>query len=418
MAGFRTLYVVCVLAAVGALRAEPVGNALVEQTVAAVRRECSLSVQVERSDDWTHAMVEVKDEEYPLSVDLLAARHVKPGRIIYLLPPSGVNSLGVYAGGGTNGLAHFLAQHGYVVIGITPREDRVPTGTPDSVMAGWGLAKHRQDVRKIVTAIQSGLKMPHDMLGFSFGAVVALDYCGAYADDPERLFLLDIHTMDPSNVLHVATASVLESGYEALLEAGICVDPSLDDLRMLLGAAAVFPDADSGIAREWFALPAGDFTMEGMLHFWLIYSGILPGIHSGITGLPRDWPLIMSTTSGWYIPAADPLEDEYGLFFSGLPRLRETASLMGSGKIPIAFLRDMTSATGHCGAYSINWTGIKSKVRWINAELGYGNLQYGADLIRAGGNTHVETMVIPGYGNADVVFSDTASTDVWHLLLE
>jgi hypothetical protein len=144
----------------------------------------------------------------------------------------------------------------------------------------------------------------------------------------------------------------------------------------------------------------------------------MPGVHTELTGLPRDWPLIQSTAAGYYVPAADPLDDAYGLTYSSFDTLHAASLDIHSGLIPLALQRDCMAAASEHDAYRIDWSGIEEAVLWINAGLGYGDQNHAADVIRDLGNEDVTTHVIDGYGNGDPLYSETAKEDVWTLIAD
>jgi pimeloyl-ACP methyl ester carboxylesterase len=415
------LFAVCLLNGVawagGGARVAPVARVVKGLRAGGVR----VDVEERRADSelrWVEADVYAGESEHPITVNILAMHRPEAVRVMYLLTTSSLNFRGSFFTPAEKGLAYYLASRGYLVVGITPREDNVEPGDDLSVMADWGMKQHRDDVRTIIERVQSVVGLPYDVLGHSFGAIVALDYAGHYSeDDFERVMVLDVPSFDPdTQPLMIAYAQLSLGAYDDLLASGEYVETSLFELRLLLGANAMYPDVDSGVPRAFLGLP-GNFTYAGLLHFSLINTAFMPGVIFPLTGLPQEWPMVLGNAAGYYEFALDPLKDEFGLLHVDVNRLLAVAGVMGSGYAPVALARDYTSAIADQKLYSVDWAGIDEKVVWINAELGMGEQTHGATHIEEAGNEDVQVHVIPGYGHADVILGENAAEDVWGLLL-
>jgi pimeloyl-ACP methyl ester carboxylesterase len=364
--------------------------------------------------NWSWFEVNFYDEQYPLTVDVLGSNFASAKKVIYLLPGGGGNFSASFFTPMDNNLAQFFRQAGFLVIGITPREDNAPPGI---YMADWGMAKHKADIQEIIGIIQAKIKLPYWVLGHSFGAAYALDYSSTCNDDLfKKVIALDIYSFDPTKVPDMVTDA--EITYEAFLELineGQFADSTFSDFKSLMFISLLFPKSDSGELRPI----GGDFTYEGLLYFSMIDSYLLPGIHTPLTGLANDWPLVQSYVAGKYTFAANPLADTYRLTHSDIGTLRTAIFKLGSGLTPCAVYRDYFAVNAYNGAYTINWSGIRVPVLWVNSRLGYSGNTYGATLIKNSGNTNVKVPPsIPGYGHLDVLFSNTAQGNVWHLFLE
>jgi pimeloyl-ACP methyl ester carboxylesterase len=370
------------------------------------------------NDNLTWVEVNLYDEQYPLTLNVVAMKKRNPTKVIYLLTSSSLNFRSSFFTPIEKSLAFYLAQNGYLVVGITPREDNVPLKADPGVMAKWGMRKHREDVRKVIRLVQALVGKPYHVLGHSLGAITALDYAGAYSDRQFRsVMLLDIPSFDPERQPDkIANARLALGAYNQLLRAGVYRDTAVTDYKLLLAAATFYPDVDSGWPRADLGLP-GDFTFDGLLHFSLIFTASMPGIITELTGLPQEWPMVQGNIAGDYDFALNPTNDSFELTLTEVDRLGLVMAEVGSGIAPVALLRDYTSAIANLSNYRINWAGIQEKVIWINAELGMGAQTYGAKLIRRSGNTHVTVAVAPGYGHVDVIYSETARKDVWSRLL-
>jgi pimeloyl-ACP methyl ester carboxylesterase len=394
------------------------GRQLVESAASSLKATASTTtVSNIVSIGWTWTELKYNDETYPLTVDLVGSNFQSAHKVIYLLPGGGVNFKSSFFTPLEDNLAQYLRKAGYLVVGITPRENNVPAGVSYSCMINWGLDKHRTDIRKIIKIIQTRINLPYRILGHSFGAAYALDYAGHYADGLEKIIALDIYSFDPGDAQKIYASGISYDAFLQLISQGQYADSSYSDIKSLMLISLLLPRIDAGTSRVDLGYP-GDFTFEGLLYFSMIDSYLVPGIHTPLTGLPGDWPLVQSYASGSYNFAQNPLNDSYSLNHSDMCTLREAGFKVGSGLVPCALYRDFFAVNAYNGAYAINWSGINKPVLWVNTELGYGNNLFGATLIRNAGNQQVSTAVIPGYGHLDALSSKTAKEDVWHLFVE
>ncbi|OGV45743.1 MAG: hypothetical protein A2X46_09575 [Lentisphaerae bacterium GWF2_57_35] len=394
---------------------------LVDRVVHALSKTAPIAkVKQVQTNDWVWVELKYQDEQYPLTIDVLGSRNgCPPRKVLYMLSVSGMNFQSTYFTPMHDNLAQFFRKHGYLVVGITARENAVPAGADCSPLAEWGLKKHKKDVRKIVDVVRRRLGLRYDLFGFSYAGATVLDYAASYDDRLDKVIVADLFAFDPvTETNQIQTALHLQNCLNQMIGEGTYVDDSLAQLKYLTAMATVDPDGDSGVPRALVGLPLeGAFTYDGLLHFWMIYSGLLAGDHTALSGLPRDWPLLMSTLSGTYELAADPLDDRFGFTYTDQSLIRLASLKNGSGIIPLALLRDVTATAAGSGSYRIRWDDIDERVVWVNSALGYGDQNHAAQLIRQGGNRHVSVSVIEGYGNADLLFSSTAEEDVWRLFL-
>jgi pimeloyl-ACP methyl ester carboxylesterase len=367
--------------------------------------------------DWSWLQFEVYDEAYPLTIDIVASKHEEPRRIIYFLPGGGTNFQASFFSPVEANLAHDFRERGYLVIGITPREDSIAYGTQDfSFTQTWGMDKQRADVRSIIANVQRVLPLPYEVLGHSYGASTALDYASKYSHELERVIALDIYSIDPElDPQGVAQAEATRATHVELLNQGTYVDPGGADAPLLSMWTDEERSADSGVSREELGVP-GNFTNESLYYFALIYAGDLPGLHSSATGLSGDWPMFQGTFAGTYTLDPDPLADTYVLTHVDESTLLTSSAASGSGLYSIAFARDYWSVVAGNPEYAIDWSAITTKLVWMNCELGYGTQTHGAELARKAGNAEVEVFIIPGYGHGDVLSSRSADKDAWELL--
>ncbi|MEU8515431.1 thioesterase domain-containing protein [Kitasatospora sp. NPDC048722] len=345
-----------------------------------------------------------------LAVDVIG--DVTAERVIHFLPGGGLNVAANYCTAQGRSLARFLADHGYLVIGTTPREDAVPPEASDDCTA-WGLDAHRADLQHVITAAEALTALPYELLGHSAGAALALDTAARTTGGtgPRRVLVLDTTgPYDPATEPElVAKAEALTDLLQRQLDAGArTVDPGL---KGLFSRAATAPDAPSGVPRP---VPQqeggpGQFSNLGLLHYALTHTRDLPG--------PANWIYHRGHSSGTHAFGPTPAEDRFALTHTPLAVWAEAVDRLGSGLQPTALLRDLAAVwAGRTDVHRIDWAAIRADVVWINAELGRGDHDSGARLIRAGG-ARVDYRVVPDYGHGDVVWSATAEQDVWASLL-
>jgi len=133
---------------------------------------------------WTWYEVNLKyttGMDYPLTVDFLGSNFSAPKGIVYMLPGGGMNFRASYLTPIEDNLAQYFRKSGYLVVGITPREDNVPASVTDySFMKDWDMGAHLQDIRKIIGVIQGNSLFagkPFRVLGHSFGAGIRSRLC-------------------------------------------------------------------------------------------------------------------------------------------------------------------------------------------------------------------------------------------------
>lgn len=347
---------------------------------------------------WSWREVSFKDDTYPLTVDFVGSNFSAASKVIYLLPGGGVNFRSSFFTPMDKNLAQFFRTNGYLVVGITPREDSVTSGIP-AEMAGWGMARHKADIQTVISTIQARLGKPYRVLGHSFGAAYALDYASTCKDGLfEKVIALDIYSFQNS-----ITAAESSDYFQDLLDADRYADASYTDMKSLMLISLLLPKIDSGEPRGDFG--PGNFTYEGLLYSSLIWTSEIPGIDL------TDWPLVQSYAAGVYHPAWCPLFDTYSLTESDMNTVRSASFVVGSGLVPHAVYRDYFAVNGGItGTYSITWSNIRVPIVWVNTELGYGSNAY------SGGVAKTFT-VIAGYGHLDALLGRTAQEDVWKYFL-
>ncbi|MGF1431796.1 thioesterase domain-containing protein [Kitasatospora sp. LaBMicrA B282] len=364
----------------------------------------------DESDGW-HRLLLTTEPGPPPVLDLLLPPAGTPlHRIAVLLPGGGLN---VRANFGTahhgRSLARFLTENGYLVLGITPREDAL---TPETEQhgppcAGWGLAAHRRDAETVLTALPQALGLPYELFGHSAGAALALDLAARPTNRAQRVVVLDTTgPYDPQAEPELATraAELATAMDERLTRGEVLVDPGLKGLFARAGAD---PTGDSPFPRP--DRPGTVFTHLGLLHYALTHTAELPG--------PANWIYHRGHSSGSYAFGATAADDRFALRHTPLAVWQRVIAELGSGVQPTALLRDLAAVWGGRGeVHRIDWAAIEAPVVWVNTELGRGDHDLGARLIRAGG-TPVDYRVLPGYGHGDLLWGVDAEHEVWATLL-
>jgi pimeloyl-ACP methyl ester carboxylesterase len=384
-------------------------------------REIAVAERADHDQEWVRTRFSLFDEPYPLVVDVVAGTTAKISRVVYMLPGGGLNFCGNFFTPREHNLAHFLRRHGYLVVGITPREDALEPSGDDPVAATWGLAKRKRDNHKIIELIDQALRMPYDILGHSVGGIQALDYAAGRAARAGqagpggrlgRVMVLDTTgPYDPAaEPALTQRARDTAAGFRDLLHApprfslSYTVDPGL---KALVRAAVDDPAGRSAGALRPDGSP---FTNAGIAHYALIKTAELPG--------PLNWIYEQGLSTGTYAWGTTPAHDRFALHQTPLSTWAEALAEVGSGLIVTAQLRDLTAVlAGDRATYAIDWAKIDVPVAWVNMALGRGDHTRGADLIRAGGNPEISFTVVPGYGHADPAWGRNAQDDVWPLLV-
>ncbi|MDY6933905.1 MAG: hypothetical protein SVZ03_06740 [Spirochaetota bacterium] len=375
-------------------------------------------IHYENTDDWRWGELAFNDEQYPLTIDVLENRHSRPDRVAFLVTPSGYNFRNNYFAPREKNIAHFLRENGYLVVSITFREDVMPEDNLDPSVREWGIEKHVADMHKIVRILRRAVRLPYEFIGQSSGAVCIMDYASKFSHPWfEKIGLIDTDSFDPDIYPEkVAYSGITYDAIAQLMDEGILVDTFAADFKELIFAAALYPEMDSGQPRPE-GLP-GNFTLNGLLHFSLIYTAFLPGLTSPITGLPGEWVMIQGVCNGYYNFDIDPLQDDFGLTKTDHQVMPIVAADIGQGTAPLALAKDMYGLLALSGDYTIDWCGIEERVVMVNGEFSSGDQSYYGTLIQNAGNSDVTLSIINGYGYADLLWGTDAEAEVWPYLID
>lgn len=335
--------------------------------------------------------------EYPpTGVHLLRNTNVNSGELAIMLAGTGLDFNTNFEQG--NNPARMIADSGYWVVGIDARETNIaydPIGNY-GYMNTMDTAQHTSDVRMVVkfAQIQTGIR-DYVVIGHSLGARLSLGYAAEYNKDPnlKGIGVIDaIGTFDPN--LEPRMAQMARDSYnetDQLIQSGQSVNLGMLGFAQLAANAQIDPNGDSGMPNPF--VPGSNLTNLQMLYVAGIYTNQLPGNWYYVQGF-----FAGDIVNGFY---HTPLELVY--------RIGQRGTIY-----PLSVDKDDYSLLGNIGSYKIDYQNIKVPVVWYNSELGFGNRPYVANLIRQSGNQNVIFRVVPEYGHADLVYSQTARQDFWN----
>jgi pimeloyl-ACP methyl ester carboxylesterase len=366
--------------------------------------------------------------KYPLSVDFVGSNFSAPKGVVYMLPGGGMNFRASFLTPIDDNLAQYFRKSGYLVVGITPREDNVSSSDTDlSFMEDWGMDEHVKDIAFIIRTIQDRSlckNLPYKVLGHSFGAAFALDFaskCKALnpaTAAPVRVMALDIYSFDPlkaEDAEYIYYSGLSAEGFQDAIDGfdsggnpitPVYADSSYTSMKSLMLISALLPLIPSSESYDELGRV---FTYEGFLYYSMIYSKALLSVQQG------DWPLNQGYVAGGYtIPDPNnPYRDTYFLSYSSMSTLRDASLKVGSGLVPLAVYRDFFQVNTYSqldGYYAIDWTNITSSVLWLNTYYGYNAFMGGASFIPKQGKDSVLTFTASGYGHLDILSNNARNT--------
>lgn len=353
------------------------------------------------------------DNPLPITLDIVQNIYIHPKKTIYMLPGSGLNFESNFLTPINNNISTFLSNKGYIIIGITPRENNIPIDDPNfdySITRNWNLEFHTNDVNKVINLIQKIIPNNYEILGQSAGALVALNYASKTNDKKlKAVRIIDIVGQYPESSQEFTYSQLSKDATETVMSQGTYVDNGFQNLKMLSIVARTNPSGDSGVPR--YPLP-GNFTYEGLLYFSSINTNQLPGLLTPITGLPDSWNFKQGFFAGTYhFDQTNPLGDKYNFTHTDVGTIYSALDSINSGIFPLAEQRDFYALWSN--SYPLNWNGIKVPVYWINTELGFGDASHSIGLLN---NSKVTYSIVNNYGHGDPTFSRTAQIDFWNVL--
>lgn len=358
---------------------------------------------VATGEGWTLTSFTLPTDSRPIRIDILADAEQPPERVSYLLPSGAASFTGNFFTPREHNLAQHLRRHGSLVIGVTPRADAL-TSVADPAAADMGLAQHRQDLARVVSLVDEALGLPFEVLGHSGGAATTLDFAAHDRSARlDRIVVLD--NVGPfTDPQLIADARGTVAAFQGAIAAG---RPAMDTKSGLLAMFARPLHEPTEVPRA--EGHPGNFTVGGFLHHHLIRTGKI--------AMPFRMIYHESQLAGRYTFAEDPAQDSWELAHTPLARYGEALRGYRSGAVPFAYVRDTAAVwAGLDEVYRIDFAAIRTKVLWLNMSAGLGEVPHGAELIRAGGNKHVEFRLVQGYGHHDLTLGEHADKDVWSLI--
>ena len=355
---------------------------------------------------WTQLLL-YDNDALPIKIDILKCLTKSLTKNIYLSPGSGLNTEINFITPKNRNLAIFLANKGYLVIGVTPREDAATLTFNFELMKDWGLTKHTNDFSEIIEIFQKISNIDYDVLGHSAGAEVVLNYSSITENKKlSAVRIIDIIGQYSPDSQNFQNAQISLSATNQVINSGIFINTDNLGFKFLVQQAITDPKGDSGIPRP----TTGNFTNEGLVFFSLIFTGQLPGILTPITNLPSSWYYVQGYLAGTYEFGPTPLLDIYSLTHTNIQTIYNSIGSLGSGIYPLTYDNYAT----WCGVFPLQFSNIKVPVYYINTELGFGDASYTVSLLS---NANVTYAIVNNYGHADPVYSNTAETDFWSKLV-
>lgn len=379
-------------------------------TIGFIRIEVVKTAIINSNILWTQLLL-YDNEPLPIKIDILKDTYTPSIKTIYSSPGSGLNTESDFITPKSRNISVFLVNKGYIFVGITPREDAAPSVFNFGLLRNWGLDKHTKDFSKIITLFQGIIDQDYDILGHSAGALVALNYASHTNQSRfKTVRIIDMIGQYPPGSQEFINSQISLNAVNNLISRGSFTDTDILGFKYLVQQAQTNPIGDSGFPRP--SPYTGNFTNEGLLFFSLIFTGQLPGTITATTGLPGSWYLKQGFLQGTYAFGTLPTDDRYGLAHTNINTVYNTVGSIGSGIYPLAYDRDFFAVWSN--SYPLVWENVRVPVFYINTELGIGDASHTISLLR---NSRVTYDIVRDYGHADPVFSDTAETDFWNILI-
>ena len=356
---------------------------------------------------WTQLLL-YDGDVLPIKIDILKNITKPLIKNIYLSPGSGLNTETNFITPKNKNLAIFLAKKGYLVVGVTPREDAATLSFNFELMKDWGLTKHTNDFSEIIDIFQNISNIDYDVLGHSAGAGVVLNYSSITTNNNKLKVarIIDMIGQYPPNSQEFQNAQASLNATNQVINGGLFINTDNVGIKFLVQQAITNPTGDSGFPRP----TTGNFTNEGLVFFSLIFTGQLPGILTPITGLPSNWYLKQGYLAGTYEFGPTPQEDIYSLTHTDIQTIYNSIGSLGSGIYPLIY----DSYATWIGSFPLQFANIKVPVFYINTDLGFGDASHTVSLLT---NATVTYAIVNTYGHADPVYSKTARTDFWGKLV-
>ncbi len=308
------------------------------------------------------------------------------------------------------GVAVYLAQRNVDVWGVDMSSTMVPwQGLEVPFMAGWGMARHVQDLRTGIQVARvlrrstgSGYR-PLILSAYSSGVFAGYAFLNAETQSPPGLrnicgYIPVEFGVEPSNEVNEANQCNGIASNEELMAQGI------------YGAANILP---------LVGVPARD-DPDGPSDF-------LPGFTNLAAALNlATWPLNAPLTGHFTAGVIDENGMATGFQYQSVSALLDFLSLAPVYDQPVAFSRDGSLLT--CPSADTPWDDHFSQIRvpilWIVAAGGYGvdwddfPVMGSHDEARLVVSLHAPEEVLLDYGHLDPYNADNAADLVWQPMLE
>lgn len=290
-------------------------------------------------------------------------------------------------------MAPFLANRGVDVWGIDFRYSFVPNdinSNPYCLAADCSFFKdqdtdlHVSDLDIVVKIAELTAKDGKVfLLGFSQGAYFAYKYASQYSD-LKGIIPIDIaYNIDPANTEVIANANTDVIARLAKIANGIYYEDVLTE-KFIANQAFQNPDGPSPV------IPG--LTNKQAFLFALTATFQLPGFN--VPGFRYN----QGTIAGLALT-------DYNLMISQTEKLNSFQSILPLTELEQQYIEPTPSIPN-----------VTAPILHVAAEFGFGTFGfYTPDRISAF-NNDVTKFLVPDYGHADVVYSNTAETDVWNTI--
>lgn len=398
------------VSAMGALSAEQILN---KAQVAAGFKKVVIIKNENFAGNWNiwHIQADLYDSVNPLPirVDILWNIMHTPQKNSYWQPGSGLSFEADFLAKPDPMIA--LVKKGSRVIGISPREAQATLDMDMAILKDLGMPNHTRDFSKIIDMVQSIYNLPYEVGGHSAGALDAEHYASLVGNSkPEfkALRKIDMPSQYPPGSTEQANAILTSQAINRLMNMGIYANFENVGSKQIADAARINPTGDSGFPRGDPLV--GNFTNINLLNFSLIFTGSLPGMYTGLTGLPGSWYLKKGYLEGTYnFDPNDPSKDTSSLTHTSLSTVYKALDTIGSGVSPLAYERDVMDIWSGANPI-INRNNIKVPVYSISTEGGFDTIDTASSMPNS---PQVTSCIMPGYSHADPTFADKAVKKFW-----
>lgn len=291
-------------------------------------------------------------------------------------------------------MAIYLAKHDIDVWGIDFRYSFVPNNTPEgypycialgcNFMRDWNINLHLSDLNNVVRLAELSSRNGNVFLiGFSQGASFSYKYAERYPT-LQGIIPIDIaHNIDPIYTDYINATRAEVYRLTALMNTGIYYQHVLEN-KYITTLALSNPDGQSPI------IPG--FTNRQAFLFAVTMTYRLPAYNPpNFRQAQGDLIGLKHTDYNFIIQQALNLNS-----FQPLAQTVERYTIRTTTEIP----------------------NVQVPILYVGSEFGFGNFGlYTPNRIHEF-NPDVNTIIVPDYGHADLMYSNTAETDIWKDILK